>query len=152
MTTPRSSSSPLRSPRPNSAATSTPRFSAGAQRRFVFYDARIMVLAIHPVSFHDFDDGCCGTNAIGDTVDNPSRAWLALAVMFVVVLRSSLICHTPVISAEASIETLISGSYCSTGDTTPSPTPGRQNKDEHATCLHCASRRRINASSVGESV
>ena len=152
MTTPRLSSNPLRSPRRNNGVRSTPRFSAGAQRRWVFYDARVMVLAIHPISSHDFDDGCCGSNAIGDTVDNPSRAWLALSVMFVVVLRSSLICHTPVISSEASIDALISGSYCSTGGTTPSPTPGGQNSDEHASCLHCASRRRINASSVGESV
>lgn len=152
MTTPRSSSNPLRSPRRNNGVRSTPRFSAGAQRRWVFYDARVMVLAIHPISSRDFEDGCCGASAIGDTVDNPTRAWLALSVMFVVVLRSSLICHTPVISSEASIEALIAGSYCSASGTTPAPTPGGRPNDDHATCLHCASRRRITASSASESV
>jgi len=96
--------------------------------------------------------GCCGDHVVAGSAPHPSRAWLALAIMGTVVLRSSLICHTPVISSEESIDALISGSYCSTGGTTPSPTPGGQNSDEHASCLHCASRRRINASSVRESV
>ncbi len=111
-----------------------------------------MVLASNTISYRDFDSGCCSGNAIGDTVDDPRRAWLALAVMLVVVLRSSLICHTPVISAEAAIDALISGSYCSTSGKTPAPTPGGQGSDDHATCLHCASRRRITVSFVGESV
>jgi hypothetical protein len=112
----------------------------------------IMVFAFNTVSSRDFESSCCGGNAIGDTVDDPRRAWLVLAVMFVGVLRSSLICHTPVISSEASIDALISGSYCSTSGTAPAPTPGGENSDDHVTCLHCATRRRISTSSAGESV
>jgi len=112
----------------------------------------IMVFAFNTVSARDFASSCCGGDTIGDTVDDPRRAWLMLAVMFIVVLRSSLICHTPVISSEASIDALISGSYCSTSGTAPAPTPGGENSDDHVTCLHCATRRRISTSSAGESV
>jgi len=112
----------------------------------------IMVFAFNTVSARDFASSCCGGDTIGDTVDDPRRAWLMLAVMFIVVLRSSLICHTPVISSEASIDALISGSYCSTSGTAPAPTPGGENSDDRVTCLHCATRRRITASSADESV
>ena len=112
----------------------------------------IMVFAFNTVSSRDFESRCCGGNAIGDTVDDPRRAWLVLAVMFVVVLRSSLICHTPVISSETAIEALIAGSYCSTSGNAPAPAPSGENSNDHVSCLHCATRRRITTSSAGESV
>jgi hypothetical protein len=96
--------------------------------------------------------GCCGDHAIGSSAPHASRAWLVLAIMSVVVLRSSLICHSPVISKDTSIDALIAGSYCSTGGTTPLPPKGGENTDEHATCLHCASRRRFTTSYADESV
>jgi hypothetical protein len=96
--------------------------------------------------------GCCGDHVVAGSAPHPSRAWLALAIMGTVVLRSSLICHTPTISSEAAIDALIAGSYCSTSGTTPLPPKGGDNTDEHTACLHCATRRRISTSFVDESV
>lgn len=107
----------------------------------------VMNDASHSVLSH-----CCGDQGIGVTAPSPSHTWLMLAVMGIVVLRSSLICHTPVISEETSIDALIAGSYCSTDGRTPLPPKGGDNTDEHAACLHCASRRRIDTSSADESV
>ena len=150
MMTPKWSSSRRPSPHLNNKIASTPRFSAGARNRRVFYDAKVMVLAINTTA-PDFCEGNgCGSHTV--TTEDLRRAWLALAVMFVVVLRSSLICHTPVISKETSIDALIAGSYCSTDGRTPLPPKGGDNTDEHAACLHCASRRRIDTSSADESV
>ena len=96
--------------------------------------------------------GCCGDHVVAGSAPHPSRAWLALAIMGTVVLRSSLICHSPVISEDTSIDALIAGSYCSTSGTTPLPPKGGDNTDEHTACLHCATRRRISTSFVDESV
>jgi hypothetical protein len=112
----------------------------------------IMVLANNTTSSRHFKNSCCGGNTISHTADAPRRAWLALAVMLVVVLRSSLICHTPVISSETAIEALIAGSYCSTSGNAPAPAPSGENSNDHVSCLHCATRRRITTSSAGESV
>ncbi len=149
--TPKSSSSRRPSPHLNNKIASTPRFSAGARTPGVFYDAKAMVLAINTTAPNFCEGNGCGSHTV--TTEDPRRAWLALAVMFVVVLRSSLICHTPVISSEESIDALISGSYCSAGGKTPPrPAPGGENDDDRVTCLHCATRRRITASSADESV
>lgn len=150
MMTPKWSSSRRPSPHLNNKIASTPRFSAGARNRRVFYDAKVMVLAINTTA-PDFCEGNgCGSHTV--TTKDLRRAWLALAVMFVVVLRSSLICHTPVISSDMAIDALILSSYCSVSGKTPAPPPGEENDDDRVTCLHSATRRRITVSSAGESV
>ena len=91
---------------------------------------------------------CCGAGG----VDERRRASVALAIMLAMVMRSSPMLHPSIMSSASSIDALISSSYCGATGTARAPLKGGKDSQEHAACLHCATRRRFGESAGADPI